>query len=434
MVPADGARVSTAAAPGLMPVRSRLDNGLVVIAKETTSAPAVTLNVMCSAGSVHDPVGAPGVAHLTARLLDRGTQGRSAGEIADELDERGVSLSIRTSRHTTAISVDCLVHDFEALIALVADILCRPAFPDDQLSLRRGETLTRLKQDADNPASRAGEALFTMLYGAAHPYGWRMRGTPESVQRIDREDLVHFHRLHFVPSRVSLAIVGNIPPGKALDAAGRAFADWDAPESLDLDLPPPPVRGARDVAVIPMLSKAQADIAYGFVSIGRLDPEYYAWWIMNTVLGQYGIGGRIGDDVRESQGLAYYAYSAFDPHLIPGPLIVRAGVDGANVDRAIAAIDAQIDKLAHEGPAAAEVADTKRFLIGSLPRTLETNGGIAFFLQTAEHFRLGLDYDVRLPSIIEDVTLDAVHAAASRLSPQRAAVAVAGPYDGGLGR
>jgi zinc protease len=153
---------------------------------------------------------------------------------------------------------------------------------------------------------------------------------------------------------------------------------------------------------------------------------------MNTVLGQYGIGGRIGDDVRERQGLAYYAFSSFDPHVVPGPLLVRAGVDGANVDRAIATIDAQVAKMAAEGPTEEEIADTKHYLIGSLPRTLETNAGIAFFLQAAEHFGLGLDYDLRLPALIDAVSRDAAHEAASHLDPAMASVAIAGPYDGAI--
>jgi zinc protease len=422
--------VSTLAGTGLAPTRAQLDNGFVVLAKGTTATPAVTLHVMCRAGTVHDPVGLPGVGHLVARLLDRGTADRSAEEIADELDERGVSLAIKATRHTMTLSVDCLREDFDGVLTLLADVLRRPAFSDDQLALRRRETLTRLKQDEDNPGVRAGEELFSLLYGPSHPYGWRLKGTAESVDRITREDLVAFHAQWFAPARVSLAIVGDIDPRRAVDGAARALGDWNARGAADAPLPAPPPRTRREVTVLPMPSKAQADIAYGFVTITRLDPEYYAYWLMNTILGQYGIGGRIGDDVRERQGLAYYAYSAFDPHVVPGPLVVRAGVDGTNVDQALATIDVQVAKMAAEGPTESEVEDTKRFLIGSLPRTLETNAGIAFFLQTAEHFGLGLDYDLRLPALIDGVTLEAVRAAAGALSPDRAAVVVAGPYRG----
>ena len=426
--------MTTLARAGLAPTRARLDNGLVVLAKQTTSTPAVTLHVMCGAGTVHDPADLPGVSHLVARVLDRGTATRNAEEIADALEERGVSLAIKTNRHTTSIAVDCLRDDFDAVLAIVADLIRRPAFPDDQLALRRRETLTRLKQDEDNPAARAGEELFSIMYGRSHPYGRRSKGTPESVERITREDLLAFHGAWFAPGRVSVAIVGDIEPARAVDRAVRALGDWDVSGGEDGAIPPPPARTRREMQVVPMPSKAQADIAYGFVTITRLDPAYYAYWVMNTILGQYGIGGRIGDDVREKQGLAYYAYSAFDPHVVPGPLVVRAGVDGANVDRAIATIDRDIATMAAEGPAEEEVADTKRFLIGSLPRTLETNAGIAFFLQTAEHFGLGLDYDLRLPGLLGGVTRDEAHVAARTLAPERASIVVAGPYEGGPSR
>lgn len=422
--------MSTLAGAGLAPTRARLDNGLVVLAKQATATPAVTLHVMCRAGAAHDPIGLPGASHLVARLLDRGTETRSAEDIADALEERGVSLAIKTSRHTMSIAVDCLRDDFDAVLAIVADVMRRPACPDDQLALRRRETLTRLKQDEDNPAVRAGEELFSIMYGSSHPYGWRSKGTPDSVARMTREDLLAFHRAWLAPGRVSMAIVGDIEPARAVDRVLGALGDWNAAGKEDAPIPAPPVRTAREMQVIAMPSKAQADIAYGFVTITRLDPAYYAYWVMNTILGQYGIGGRIGDHVREKQGLAYYAYSTFDPHVVPGPLVVRAGVDGANVDRALATIDAEIAAIAAEGPTEAEIADTKRFLIGSLPRTLETNAGIAFFLQTAEHFGLGLDYDLRLPALVDGVTRDEAHAAARTLAPERASVVVAGPYAG----
>jgi zinc protease len=128
--------------------------------------------------------------------------------------------------------------------------------------------------------------------------------------------------------------------------------------------------------------------------------------------------------------MAYYAFSSFDAALGEGPLIVRAGVDPLNVARAIAAIDVEVGQLGSNGPTAAEVAETRQFLIGSIPRFFETNQGIAAFLQTAEYFGLGLDYDRRLPSLIEAVTHDDVAAAAAGvLRPEAAAVVVAGPAE-----
>src|SRR5262249_55465190 len=145
-----------------------------------------------------------------------------------------------------------------------------------------------------------------------------------------------------------------------------------------------PVR--RHETRIGMPGKAQADIAYGFVGVRRLDPRYYACWMMNNILGQYGLGGRLGGNNPRRPGMAYYAFSTFDGSFGEGPLMIRAGVDPANVARTIDAIDFEVHRLGTDGPTVEEVEETRRSLIGSIPRLLETNESIAMFLQTSEHF------------------------------------------------
>ena len=135
---------------------------------------------------------------------------------------------------------------------------------------------------------------------------------------------------------------------------------------------------------------------------------------MANIFGQYGMGGRLGHSIRERQGMAYYAFCGFEAGVIAGPLIVRAGVSASNVDRALASIDSEVSSLAADGVTADELTNSKRYLAGSLPRTLETNAGVGAFLQNIQHFDLGLDYDQRLPSLIENVTRDEVNAAARR--------------------
>jgi zinc protease len=200
---------------------------------------------------------------------------------------------------------------------------------------------------------------------------------------------------------------------------------------VEPQFPPVEPPGERRVRVIPMMNKAQADIAYGFTTIRRSDPAFDAYWLMNNILGEYSIGGRLGDSIRERQGMAYYVFSALDANVIPGPLLIRAGVNPANVDRALASIDEETARMAAEGPTDRELAESRQFLIGSLPRRLETNVGIANFLQMVEFFDLGMDYDLRVPDVLGRVSRDDVHAAARAvLDPSRAAVVVAGPYTG----
>ena len=419
--------MTTAVARGLSPVRTVLANGAVVIVQETPMTPAVTINATVAAGGIHEPPDRLGLAYLVGRVLDRGTTHRSAEMLAEELDDRGVSLRIASSRHATILTCTCLSEDFEHVLAIVLDIVRNPVFPEEEVSKRQAECLSAIRQDQDSPSVRAVETLFEILYGATHPYGRRAKGTVESVAALTRADLAAFHAAQFRPAALSLAIVGHVAAEHALARATIELDGWPAGPIDHPAVPPPPaVERVQRVIVLP--GKAQSEIAYGFTAIRRLDPRYDAYFVMNNILGQFGLGGRLGDNIRERQGMAYYAFSSLDPSIGVGPLIVRAGVDPDNVERAIAAIDHEVEAMGKEGPTARELAETQQFLIGSIPRTLETNAGIASFLQSEEQFGLGLDYDRRLADDIRAVTLEHVASAASELlHPARAAVTIAGP-------
>ena len=178
-----------------------------------------------------------------------------------------------------------------------------------------------------------------------------------------------------------------------------------------------------------MMNKSQTDIAYGFTTITRSDPDYYGFWLLNIVLGQYALGGRLGDSIRERQGMAYYVYSTVDATVGEGPVMIRAGVSGADVDRTIASIDQELMLVRRDGFTAKELDESKSYLVGSIPRQLETNAGIAGFLLSAEFHALGADYDARLPDFIRGVSPDEVNRVARRLlDPSRAVIVVAGPY------
>lgn len=417
----------------LNPTRDVLPNGVAVLVKRSSTTPAVTLHANIHAGTVFDPPGQPGLAHFASRVIDRGTASRSADDIATELDSGGVGLTVTVNRHVMSLVWTCLVEDFDRMLSLVGEIIMAPAFAPDQVESRRPGILTQIRQDEDNPAAVAAEGLMALLYGEDHPYGRRPRGTAASVRAIDAPALAAFHRRHVVPAALSLAVVGDIDVSRAVDAATGVFGGWKAVPAPRLDLPLPPPATTRRTRVVPMMNKSQADIAYGFTSITRADPDYYAFWLMNNVLGQYAIGGRLGDSIRERQGMAYYAMSALDANVIPGPLLIRAGVNPANVQKALASIDAEVRSMAETGPTEIEMRESMQYLIGSMPRTLETNAHIASFLQTVEFFGLGLDYDVRVPDLLRAVTHDHVVAAARRtLDPSKAAVVVAGPFDGAI--
>jgi zinc protease len=419
--------VSSTLARGLSPVRAVLDNGAVVIVQETSMAPAVTINACFLAGALYDPADRPGLSYLASKVLDHGTERRTGDLIAEELDDRGVVLKVSSSRHTLTLVATCLVQDFEDVFAIVADVARRPIFAEAEIQRRRAEAINALRQDEDNPASRAVDSLFELLYGPSHPYGRPAKGRVAGLEKITRADLMAFHARHVQASTLSLVVVGDISPSEVMRHAAVELGDWQGTPAGAVIVPPPPAPSRR-LLNIPMPGKSQAEIAYGFATISRFDSRFYAYWVMNNILGQFGLGGRLADNIRERQGMAYYAFSTFDPAVGEAPLVVRAGVDPHNVDRALQAIDTEVRQLGEDGPTELELEETREYLIGSIPRMFETNPDIASFLQRAEHFNLGLDYDQRLPAYLQAVTMQDVRAAASEaLHPARAAVAIASP-------
>jgi zinc protease len=413
---------------GLSAERTILANGVTAVVQETSFSPAVTFNVVVRAGGLYEPGRLTGLAWFTGRVIDRGTATRSADAVSEALDDRGVTLKVSTNRHIMTLSCTCLSEDFAVMVALVADITRHASFQSEEIEKRRAETVTAIRQDQDNPGVRASEMVQALLYGDTHPYGRPAKGSVGTVEQFTRADLVAHHAVRFAPATAMVVVVGDVRARSAFGLIEQAFGDWKTAPPEELQVPPVPRRTTRDERRIVMPEKTQSDIAYGFTSINRLDPTYCAYWMMNTILGQFGLGGRLAENIREKQGMAYYAFSSFDPSLGPGPLVIRAGVDPANVDRTIAAIDHEVSAFGRDGATEQEITETRRFLIGSIPRMLENNSSIATFLQTVEFFQLGLDYDRRLPSLLEAVTRDDVsRAAASALDPSRACVAVAGP-------
>src|SRR5688500_9792510 len=418
----------------LNPKRAVLPNGTTVITKANHTSPTVSIVVAARAGAFNDPPDRDGTAALCARVLDRGTAKRPAEVIADDLDGRGASLSVIAGRHQMALAATCLADDFEAVLALVADVARHPAFADKEIATRKETLITSIRQEEDNPATVAGDAFARALYGA-HPYARKVRGSVAAIESIRRQDLVRFHQKGFDPATMTVVVVGDVVDELAVAAITKLFSDWPPAAKATGDKPAlnvadPARPAARQLVSVPMMNKAQADVVYGFIGVKRSDPDFAAISVMNNALGQYAIGGKLGDSIRERQGMAYYVYSSLDATFGPGPFSIRAGVSAANVERTIASIDAELNTVVKDGFTAQEIDESKSYMIGSLPRQLETNAAIASFLLNAETFGLGLDYDEKLPGLIGAVTKEHADAAAKRLfDPAKATIAVAGPWN-----
>jgi len=292
----------------------------------------------------------------------------------------------------------------------------------------RAQLLTGLAIRAEDTGDMASMAFDQILF-KDHPYSRPEDGYPETIQPIKRYDLVKFHREHYGPRGMVIAVVGAVKPEDAVRQVKRALGGWQ-------------VRGQKETPELPPLKsmkktiskhhriagKSQSDLVIGTNGPLRRDPEFMPASIGNNILGQFGMMGRIGDVVREKSGLAYYAYSSLSAGIGPGSWEVNAGVSPQNVKKASGLIMEELKRFVQEGVTAEELADTKANFIGRLPLSLESNGGVVNALLNIERHNLGLDYYRRYQGLVNEVTAeDVLNAARKFIDPDKLAIAVAGP-------
>jgi zinc protease len=408
--------------------RVELSNGIVILARPNFNSPSVVLSGYLSVGSLSDPDGKLGLADFTASALLRGTARRSFQEIYDALESAGASLGFDSGTHTTGFGGKALAEDLDLLLDLLADALRQPSFPLEQVERLRARLLTGLAIRAQDTGEMASLALDQILY-PGHPYSRPEDGYPETIQAIARDDLVAFHRAGFGPRGMVISVVGAVDPGQAVEKVSRALGDWSNPEQpAPMGLPPTATPQEPRIRKVDIPGKYQSDLDLGAVGPQRRSPDYLAAALGNNILGVFGMMGRVGESVREKAGLAYYAYSGLSAGLGPGPWIVVAGVDPANVDRALDLMRAEVARFCAEPVSEEELSDSQANFIGRLPLSLESNNGVAAALVNLERYDLGLDYYRRYPDLVRAVTREQVLETARRyLAEERLAAAIAGP-------
>ncbi len=404
--------------------RATLANGLTLLVYPNPASPSVAMAGIHAAGALLEDEADTGLAGLSAEALNRGTRSRSFLEFATELDEVGASLSFSAGVEHGALFGRGLADDLDVLLRLAADALRNPVFPEEEVVRLRDQTLAGIAQVEDAPSALADRRFHELLYGRDNPYGRPEEGYRETVGVLTSERLRDFHARAYGPATLTLAIVGKVEPSSVRDAVERNLGDWehgtdwvtpelwretvarhDAAAPVDVT---DPLREDLTIA-----GKTQTEFVLGWLGIRRSDDAFYATIIANFILGQLGLGGRIGASVRDDQGLAYHASSHAESGHARHPWIVRAGVNPENVERAVESSLREVRSLRDRPPIDEELRLTKQAMIGSLPLRLERNDGVADMLLAIERYALGLDYLSRYPDLIGGVTREQVQAAAA---------------------
>ncbi len=431
MTTSRGATARPPASAGV--VRARrvvLGNGLRVIVRPNPATRSAAVHLVFLAGSAGDPEGRSGTAHLTARLLDRGAGGLSAEQIALDFENRGIAFVARARLDSLDLTARLLARDLPFLLDRMRALVSEPAFPEEECAAERARLLTEILERDQDTAAVADDRLADALFPPGHPYHAPPGGRRETVEPIDRATLLRFHAGRVRPEEAVLSIAGGLTESEALAAAERAFGGWrPAGTSKPLLFPDAPAPDRLRVIVHPIAGKSQADVALGFApTIDRRGADLQAAIVMSSVLGEFGMGGRLGLTVRENSGLAYYSHSYVWTGRARGPLVIRAGIAPANVPRAVALIRKVVAEFLRRGPRPRELADSKQSLAAGLPRRFETNPSAASILADSEFQGLGFDYPDSVPARIAAVDAAAVAASARRhITPDRAVLVVAGP-------
>ena len=408
--------------------REELPNGITVLTRSNFNSPTLSIKGYMHSGSLFDPDKKLGLSYLTAYGLMTGTAQHDFQSLYNEIESVGASLNFSAGTLTTSFSAHCLSEDLSLLMGLIAQCLRSPTFPQKEFNRQKTQMLTALEIRSQNTAAMAA-LLFDKTIYANHPYERPDEGYPETVQNIERSDLIDFYQRTYGPKDMAIVIVGAVEPEAAINAIKISLGDW-VNETQELLPKIPTVKPVQKTTrkAISIPGKSQADIVMGCLAPERLSPDYQPLRIGNNILGEFGMMGRLGHSVREEAGLAYYAYSSLTASMGPGAWEMAAGVNPKNIDQTIALIIKEVEHFVSEPVLDEELSDSKSYYLGRMPLMLESNSGVAISLLNMEHFNLGLNYFLEYPKQIQSVTAeDILQTSRKYLDPDRLTIASAGP-------
>ncbi len=410
--------------------RRVLSNGLTILVYPNLTTPSLSARIALKGGAMYDPTEKSGLASFTARAMRRGTAQHTFDAFNEAVESRGVSAGVDAGQTLMEIGGRALKEDTRFLMERIAELALTPSFPADEIEKLREQTRTGLVEMESDTGSVAEMAFRQVLYPEGHPFHNRTAGFLSTLDNIQREDMLAFYAKYFRPDRAIMVVVGDVEPEEIVSQVDELLGAWspggEEPEPYEIADVKQPQASRNVVKVVP--GKTQNDIVLGFPAMKRNDPDYYAFGLMNLLLGQIGLMGRLGQNVRDVQGLAYYAGSSFEAGLGAGPWAVRAGVNPASVSRAIESIRHEIERMRTEPIPAAEVEGGKKYMTGVLPLRLETSDGLGRSILEMELYNLGFDYIARYPGIINALTpTDITSVAERRLSSEHYVAVVAGP-------
>lgn len=369
-----------------------LSNGLRVFVVTDHRQPAVAVRlVLMSAGAIRDPQGVPGIAAMTAAMLTEGTETRSAQQFAQAIDFVGGSVAASASDDATNASVAVVSRDLDLGINLLADAVLHPAFAPEEIERQRQQTLSGLRVAYSQPAYLASAVFDRTVFGSS-PYGMPTQGTPATVAKITRDDLVRFHDSNYAPNQSLIAFTGDVTPERAFALAEKFFGSWQKKDIASVEpTAPPPTQGLHFL-VIDKPDAVQTQIRAGNLGVPRNNPDYIPLVVANRIFGG-GYNSRLNTEVRVNKGLTYGASSSFASELFTGEFVANTYTRTEATAEATKLVIDLISEMSSGDVKPEELKFAQDYLSGVYPIQSETAAQVASRILAVAQYNLAPDYN-----------------------------------------
>jgi zinc protease len=398
--------------------RATIDNGLSVIVVPVRKLPVVTVSLITSAGAVAEPMGRDGLARLTARALLEGTQRRNGEALTEALERLGASLDAEAEWDSGALSTTVLAPRLSDGLALLAEVVLEPAFPERELERLKAERLAEILQRRAEPRGLADDMFARFAYSEESRYALPEAGSAPSISAITRADVVAFHEAWYRAGSATAIVVGDIAVDDALRVMQARFGSWRADRAAGVEADDRPAHRTRAIHLVEKTDAPQSELRIGHVGIPRTHPDYFAALVMNMLLGGL-FSSRINLNLREAHGYTYSAFSAFDWRRQAGPFVVASAVRSDVTAAAAREVLSEIDRMRSEKVTAEELSLATSYLEGVFPIRYETTAAIARALAAMVVYGLPEDYfDTYRDRVRAVTTSDVLRAAREFLRPE----------------
>ena len=392
--------------------RVKTPGGLEAWLVQDNSNPIVTMRFAFRGGAALDPKGKVGLANLVASTMDEGAGNMDSQSFQKTLEDKAIRIQFDAGLDNFGGRLQTLVRNQDEAFDLLRLALNAPRFDTEPVERIRSQILVSLKQDEETPHKVAGKAMREALF-SGHPYGRSADGTADSITAITADDLRSFVAQRLTRDTLVIGIVGDITPAKLAELLDATFGTLPA-QGTDWRLPN--IRANTDGRTI-VINKDVPQSAILFADQGLLrdDPDFYAAYVMNHVLGGGGFTSRLYREVREKRGLAYSISSGLNPRRASATIVGGAGTANARVHETLDVVKAEWHRMAENGVTNDELNDAKTYLTGAYPLQFTGSTRIARMLVGIQLAELGIDYVKSRNAFINAVTHDDIARVAKKL-------------------